>query len=475
MKTFTALLAFAMVASAAANGPFATIVCVSKKCEAEVKKLPTKATLLEVLTCAKPCLKSDDKKTCLAACAKGEAAPLVTCIENNAMACFNAKTSAAVEVAAPATEKFELFKTTFNKTYASDEHEAAARAAFLSNEAYIQETNAKGLSYRFGHNQFSDMTVEDWSAQYVGGFDLNATNPNNMRASAISAEPFVASGSHIPNSIDWVKNGAVTPVKNQAKCGGCWSFSTTGSLEGANFVENKVLVSLSEQELISCDHQDHGCGGGIMDYAYQFVEQKGLCTEKDYGYTSGEGDSGSCKNHCKAAISLRSFKSVSQGDEDDLKAAVAQQPVSVAIEADHRAFQMYSGGVFDGDCGRQLDHAVLVVGYGTDNGKDYWKIKNSWSAKWGEDGYIRISRGTDQCGVADHAVFPTGVSKNNNPAPSPSPGGDCSQDPIEGSVSWFTCLHENMVSCGSHQCCCKEGFQYLGKSCSSCNDEYEML
>ena len=198
----------------------------------------------------------------------------------------------------------------------------------------------------------------------------------------------------------------MTDVKDQGQCGSCWSFSTTGALEGRYFLKTGKLHTLSEQELVDCDHSDNGCNGGLMDNAFVYAGTQGLASEAAYGY---EAEVGSCQADSRdrdlPAHAVKGYSDVPRGDENALKAAVATGPVSVAIQADQGAFQFYSTGVMTGRCGHSLDHGVLAVGYGTD-GSDYWKIKNSWGAGWGEDGYIRIERGTGKCGIADMASYP---------------------------------------------------------------------
>jgi len=234
--------------------------------------------------------------------------------------------------------------------------------------------------------------------------------------------PLVENITDMPDSIDWVAKGGVTPVKNQAKCGSCWAFSSTGSLEGAFFVATGKLESLSEEDLVQCNSvTDHGCQGGLMDNAFAWVQQNGICSEASYPYTSGTGITGTCKKTCAPDVTITGHTDVPSKDEKSLQAAVSKQPVSVAIEADKSAFQLYKGGVLDdATCGTQLDHGVLVVGFGTDSGKDYWKVKNSWGPTWGEQGYIRMIRNKNQCGIAQQPSFPTGA-KAMGPSPGPSP------------------------------------------------------
>jgi len=236
-----------------------------------------------------------------------------------------------------------------------------------------------------------------------------ASNPENLTA--------------LPYAVDWTTKGAVTPVKDQGQCGSCWSFSTTGALEGAFAIKYGTLVSFSEQQLVDCDTlgnggRDHGCNGGLMDNAFAWIaKNNGLCTETDYPYVSGvTKTAGTCQKSCKnvgGSDVLSSPIDVESASDVAMMVALAQQPVSIAIEADEREFQLYKSGVFSGKCGTNLDHGVLAVGYGTDSsGGDYYKVKNSWSTTWGEKGYIRLGRGAGfnegqgQCGILLEASYP---------------------------------------------------------------------
>jgi C1A family cysteine protease len=231
-------------------------------------------------------------------------------------------------------------------------------------------------------------------------------------ADSIHAAP--ADLSAVPTSIDWTTKGAVTPVKDQGQCGSCWSFSTTGALEGAYQIKNKQLISFSEQNFVDCDNRsnggkDMGCNGGLMDNAFAWAKSNGgVCTEAAYPYVSGTTKTaGTCtQSKCtkNAGVAPKSFTDVQTNSDSAMMSALAQQPVSIAIEADQAAFQLYKSGVFDATCGSNLDHGVLAVGYGTLNGKDYYKVKNSWGDSWGDAGYILLARGgtmpkAGQCGI----------------------------------------------------------------------------
>jgi C1A family cysteine protease len=316
--------------------------------------------------------------------------------------------------------KFEAWKTEHSKSYASVEALSKAMKAFAANEDIIKEHNAKGLSYELGHNEFSDLTWDEFKHTHMSELFTNRV-PNNMNRVHLQGLT-----SYKPkDAVDWVDAGAVTPVKNQASCGSCWAFSTTGSVEGAYQIAAGKLVSLSEQDLVSCDHNgDQGCSGGLMDNAFEWIEKNGICTESDYPYTSGTGITGTCKTTCSPAVTVTGFTDVPSKDEAALKSAISKQPVSVAIEADKSAFQMYKSGVLDStSCGTNLDHGVLAVGYGTDSasGKDYYKVKNSWGKTWGESGYLRMVQGKNMCGIAQQPSYPTGAKAMGPTPPSPPP------------------------------------------------------
>jgi C1A family cysteine protease len=310
----------------------------------------------------------------------------------------------AIFSAAFGVPTFEQWSIHHGKVYEPTERDYR-ETVYNQNLVKILTHNTGNYTWSMGINKFADLTPEEFKARYVGGLNIPK---KSLRKQAYG--PFNTTAN--PPSVDWTTKGAVTPVKNQEQCGSCWAFSTTGSVEGAWFLSKGTLPSLSEQQLVDCSDAEgnQGCNGGLMDQAFQYIiDNKGITTEAAYPYTATDG---TCASKGKpVAATLSGYKDVAANNELALETAIVQQPVSVAVEADQSVFQFYSGGVMDSACGTQLDHGVLAVGYGTDTGKEYYKVKNSWGADWGEKGYIRLGRGakfnpSGQCGIQQMASYP---------------------------------------------------------------------
>jgi C1A family cysteine protease len=292
------------------------------------------------------------------------------------------------------------------KKYSSPEELTLRRSIYEANSATIRAHNALSLPWQMGTNSFSDLSPAEFRAALPA-----LLQPSSSAAAAAASSPplFTAPSSAPPAEWDWSTKGAVTPVKNQGGCGSCWAFSATGSIEGAVFLHTGRLHSLSEQQIVDCDSKN-GCGGGSMQSAFEYViRAKGQCNESAYPYRARDGK---CVDHCARVGVISGFRGVASRSEADLVAAIAGRPVSVAIEADQASFQHYSRGVLTAACGSKLDHGVLAVGYGSQAGEDFYKIKNSWGAGWGDKGYVLLGRGAKyggdgQCGVQVDASFAT--------------------------------------------------------------------
>lgn len=273
---------------------------------------------------------------------------------------------------------------------------------FADNVDTIERHNSEKYSYTLGLTRFAHLS----NAEYREFLKLKEVK------SRAKAQTVHKKTGDVPDSKDWTKEGAVTDVKDQGQCGSCWAFSTTGSLEGALFLKSGRLEPLSEQQFVDCDDVDSGCNGGLMDQAFQWAHDNGgVARELDYPYKAVDG---TCDTKVKSipAAAPQSFTDVEPDSDDAMTSALAQQPVSIAIDAGRLTFQLYNTGVYDDPyCGTRLDHGVLAVGYGTQNGKDFYKVKNSWGQYWGDHGYILMARGGDvnekgQCGMLQMGSYP---------------------------------------------------------------------
>uniref|UniRef100_A0A6B2E5P4 cathepsin L n=1 Tax=Phlebotomus kandelakii TaxID=1109342 RepID=A0A6B2E5P4_9DIPT len=314
-----------------------------------------------------------------------------------------------------ALEEWKAFKAEHSKNYR--DHEDRMRfEIFKDNKHKIARHNQRfedgKVTFKMGLNKYADLLHHEFVGR-LNGFNKTAFNnhiaEHRVELGATFIEP---ANVEVPETVDWRTKGAVTGVKDQGHCGSCWSFSATGALEGQHFRKTGVLVSLSEQNLVDCSssYGNNGCNGGLMDNAFQYIKDNGgIDTEKSYPY---EGMDDTCRyNKKNKGATDKGFSDIPAGNEKKLMQAVATAgPVSVAIDASHESFQLYSSGVYyEPECSaEELDHGVLAVGYGTDeNGDDYWLVKNSWGTSWGDKGYVKMARNKDNhCGIATAASFP---------------------------------------------------------------------
>ena len=271
-------------------------------------------------------------------------------------------------------------------------------------------------NFTMGINQFTDLTADEFKSLYVSGYKKRESKP----LESFGCKAFSSKASGVPDSFDWTeKVGVVNPVRDQGQCGSCWAFATTANAESVWAINSGKLLDLSEEFLVDCatglGYFNMGCNGGNPDSALKYMINYGQCSESSYPYTSGVTQkAGSCQKCAPVDVKFSDCYDVTPNDQVSLKAAVAKQPVVIAIEADTRYFQSYSSGILTDSvkCGTNLDHAVEIVGYGTQNGIDYWKVRNSWGTSWGESGYVLIGRSssTNDIGVCGIAAEPSFIS-----------------------------------------------------------------
>ncbi|KAG2248823.1 probable cysteine protease RDL6 [Brassica napus] len=305
---------------------------------------------------------------------------------------------------------FQTWLSTHGKSYVNALGERQRRfEIFKDNLRFVDQHNAKNLSYQLGLTRFADLTVEEYRDLSSGRHD----NEPIQRARRVSHRYVSLPGDQLPESVDWRKEGAVTAVKDQGSCSSCWAFSSVAAVEGINKIVTGELISLSEQQLVDCNTGNYGCDGrGYMDISFKFLINNniGLVSQIDYPYKAVQGNCNHNEKSANKVVKIDGYEDLPVNDEMSLKKAVAHQPVSVGIDKKSREFMLYKSGVYNGPCGTQLDHAVVIVGYGSENGQDYWIVKNSWGTIWGEAGFGKMARNIQDpagiCGITLVASYP---------------------------------------------------------------------
>ncbi|VFQ75939.1 unnamed protein product [Cuscuta campestris] len=361
-------------------------------------------------------------------------------------------------------KRYEQWMEQYGRAYSNETEKTQRFSVFRDNAIFIDSFNRAGNhSYTLAINEFADLTNDEFRSSRMG-----YVPPPPPVAGNATAMPFIYENvTDPPPAVDWIKHGAVTPIKNQEQCvirmeyvlndmwlvqpdclkgvagvfgsgqderfyrgrnmlselaltesnlfekyaGCCWAFSTVAATEGITKLTTGKLISLSEQQLVDCDRISHGCDGGWMEAGFKYItENRGITTEANYPYTKMQGPCQQSKASA-AAARLGGFQIVPKNSEAELLKAVSRQPVSVSIDAAGQPMQFYAGGVFAAQCSTLINHAVTAVGYGTDpSGMKYWLLKNSWGPTWGERGFLRLLRDSGvpegQCGVATQSSFP---------------------------------------------------------------------
>jgi C1A family cysteine protease len=366
------------------------------------------------------------------------------------------------------TQMFSEFKQTYKRDYKTAEEEASRYRVFVENMKKAEQLQSMNPLARFGANEFADMSAEEFKIRHSGERIFKKMQEKMSKVPPMFTEEQVQSAA---SSIDWVAKGAVTYVKNQGQCGSCWSFSTTGSIEGQWFLAGNTLTAVSEQELVSCDTTDSGCNGGLMDNAFNWlVNNQGgsIVTESAYPYVSGGGSVPSCSIPSGSVGATISGHQDLPHNEDQMKTwMVTGGPISIGVDAS--SWQTYMGGILTNCVSNQVDHGVLAVGFYTAASTPYWKVKNSWGASWGEQGYIRIGFGSDQCLITSGPTTskvtagpqpptppsppsptpptPDSSSSGNVPPPPPPPSPDSSSSTSGAAFTQYTCTDFLCLSC----------------------------
>lgn len=324
--------------------------------------------------------------------------------------------------------QFDYFIAKYKKNYLNNAEHSQRYGIFKENLMYIQNHNqlSEVLGFALGVNKFADLTNEEFQNTYLGlgskhrdyafhDYSDEETEDNLFTESRTEA---AIRNLEIPGSIDWVRKGAVTSVKDQGKCGSCWAFSAVAAIEGANYITRKKTEELSQQQFLDCAEDEYhcsGCNGGFPHGAFEYAIDNDICADKDYPYTE---DAGRCTAwwSCSTDNYVEHYTNVTSGSRYELYSALAKQPVSIGVDASSKEFQFYASGILGTGCDEQVNHAVTAVGYSYESFYFFWQnnfilVKNSWGSDWGEKGYIRLGSndesGNGMCGAYLYGTYPT--------------------------------------------------------------------
>lgn len=305
----------------------------------------------------------------------------------------------------PVEQEFQMFLGQYGRNYYNEEEYQFRFSIFKTNYEYINKVNSQKKSYTLAMNKFGDWSDEEFDRL------LNFTPYENK------AEAYVPSNVAIKESVDWVEEGTVNPIQDQGSCGSCYAFAALASIEHETSFFHKDVLKYSEQQVVDCSteefgYENLGCDGGFMPYVYDYLTETQGCLAEEYPYT-GNGDDTCRESECETKdFIVHDYQEVPANSAQAFKETAQYSVIATGITAGHKDFTYYKEGVFDlDDCSTENNHAVAVVGYGTDeNGGDYIKIRNSWGANWGEAGYMRLSTKNDAeggvCGVFQYGSHP---------------------------------------------------------------------
>lgn len=301
--------------------------------------------------------------------------------------------------------QFNRWMREYNKTFTEDAIPFRFQV-WKQHFDFIAAHNRENHTYLLGMNADGAMTDDEFRRLRLGYL------PINQSVLSDAAEEDVPLSFQVPSSVDWRLQGAVTPIKDQGDCGSCYTFVATATIEGAMVLQGSPLVSLSESQLLDCTkpYGNQGCNGGLMDNCYKYAVAKGgVCSEEEYPYKPKVSTCRSANCKTVPGTHIRDFVKVRKNDEKSaLLQAVAKQPVAVAVQGDSTVFRFYKSGIFDNvKCGTNLNHAVAAIGYDTSPANlPFWILKNQWGISWGEEGFMRLIRNKNVCGVAKDASYP---------------------------------------------------------------------